>query len=120
MVRWPDFVEEICKRFNDSENSHLNLLGKFKRIEQRGTVNEYLEKFEDLKTWVLIKHPTIPEEFFLGFFIEGLKEEIRHTVKMLDPFSISQAVEKARHKEEMLDSINKKNKGGYRKTVNPI
>ncbi|XP_075092058.1 uncharacterized protein LOC142172173 [Nicotiana tabacum] len=112
MVRWPDFVDEICKRFNDSDNSHLNLIEKFKRIEQKGTVIEYLEKFEDLKAWVLIKHPTIPEEFFLGFFIDGLKEEIRHIVKMLDPFSLSQAVEKARHKEELLDSISRKNRGG--------
>lgn len=89
VVRWPDIVEEIWKRFNDLDNSNLNLLGRFKRIEQVGSVTEYLEKFEDLKTWVLIKHPTIPKEFFLGFFIEGLKEEIRHTVKMLDPFSLS-------------------------------
>ncbi|XP_019246493.1 PREDICTED: uncharacterized protein LOC109226149 [Nicotiana attenuata] len=115
VVIWADFVEEICKRFNNSDNSNLNLLGKFKRIEQIGTVNEYLEKFEDLKAWVLIKHPTIPEEFFLGFFIESLKEETRHTVKMLDPYSLSQAVEKARHKEELLDSMNREGKlGGSR------
>ncbi|OIT28758.1 hypothetical protein A4A49_55634 [Nicotiana attenuata] len=86
MVRWPDFVEEICKRFNDSDNN--------------------------LKAWVLMKHPTIPKEFFLGFFIEGLKEKIRHTVKMLDPFSLSQVVKKARHKEELLDSISRKSRGG--------
>lgn len=46
-------------------------------------MNGYLEIFKDLKAWVLIKHPTIPEEFFLEFCIEGLKEEIRHTVKSL-------------------------------------
>lgn len=60
---------------------------------------------------MLIKHPTIPEEFFLGFFIEGLKEEIRQTVKMLDPYSLSHAVEKSRHKEELMESMSRKNKG---------
>lgn len=43
---------------------------------QKGTVNEYLERFEDLKTWVLIRKPTIPEEFFLEFFMEGLMEKV--------------------------------------------
>lgn len=43
IVRWPDVVEEMCKRFNNSVNSNLNLLWKFKRIEQIGTVNEYLK-----------------------------------------------------------------------------
>ncbi|XP_019227493.1 PREDICTED: uncharacterized protein LOC109208797 [Nicotiana attenuata] len=118
-VRWGEFTEEICKRFNDADNSNLNLLGRFKRVEQNGSVNEYLERFEDLKAWVLIKHPTIPEEFFLGFFIEGLKEEIRHTVKMLDPYSLSHAVEKARHKEELMESMNKKKGYGGRQNLQP-
>ncbi|XP_019265828.1 PREDICTED: uncharacterized protein LOC109243359 [Nicotiana attenuata] len=114
-VRWPEFVEEISKRFEESDNSNLNLLGEFKRIEKQGSVNEYLARFEDLKAWVLIKYPTIPEEFFLGFFIEGLKDEIRHTVKMLDPFSLSQTVEKARHKEKLLEAIAKKGKASITK-----
>ncbi|PHT85952.1 hypothetical protein T459_08058 [Capsicum annuum] len=99
-VRWSDFVEEICRRFEEADNNNLNLLGEFKK----------LEKFEDLKAWVLITHPTIPEEFFLGFFIEGLKDKIKHTVKILDPFSLSQAVEKIRHQEKLIETINKKSK----------
>lgn len=59
---------------------------------------------------MLITHPTIPEEFFLGFFIEGLKDKIKHTVKILDPFSLSQAVEKITHQEKLIETINKKSK----------
>lgn len=73
-------------------------------------MNEYLEEFEELKEWVLIRNPTIPEDFFLEFFIEGLKKEIRHSVKMLDPYSFSKAVEKARHQENILESLSKKEK----------
>ncbi|XP_070024853.1 uncharacterized protein [Nicotiana sylvestris] len=102
VVRWSDFTTEICRRFEGASNSKLNLIGKFKKVEQTGPVDEYLEKFEELKAWVLIRNPTIPEEFFLEFFIEGLKEEIRHTVKMLDPYSFNKLVEKARHKENLL------------------
>lgn len=103
-VRWPEFCEEICKRFQDADNNKFNLIGEFKKIQQRGTINEYLEKFEDLKAWVLIRSPTIPEEFFLEFFVEGLKEDIRHTVKMLNPYNLSQAVETARHREKVIET----------------
>ncbi|XP_019252808.1 PREDICTED: uncharacterized protein LOC109231614 [Nicotiana attenuata] len=107
VVRWSEFTTEICSRFEGASNRKLNLIGEFKKIEQTGTVDEYLEKFEELKAWVLIRNPTIPEEFFLEFFIEGLKEEIRHTVKMLDPYSFNKAVKKARHKENLLTTITK-------------
>lgn len=40
VVKWGEFVEEICKRFSDSINSTMNLLGEFKKLEQTGTVNE--------------------------------------------------------------------------------
>lgn len=69
-----------------------------------------MEKFEDLKAWVLIRNLTIPEEFFLEFFVEGLKEEIMHTVKMLNPFYLSHVVDKARHQENLLSALSKKKK----------
>lgn len=65
IVRWKNYVEKICKSFNDSYNSNLNLLGKTKRVEQKGTLTEYLEKLEDLKAWVFIKYPTISIDFLL-------------------------------------------------------
>lgn len=48
--------------------------------------------FEDLKTWMTIRIPTM-----LEFFVEGLKEDISHTVKLLNPFTMSQSVEKSRY-----------------------
>lgn len=44
-----------------------------------------------MKTWVLIRNPTIREDFFLEFLIDELQEEIKHTVRMLNPFTLSQA-----------------------------
>lgn len=92
-------------------------MGEFKKIEQKGTIDEYLEKFEDLKAWVLIRNPTIPEEFFLEFFVEGLKEEIRHTEKMLNPFSLSQTVDKAINQENLLNALSRKEKGQWGKAT---
>lgn len=78
-----------------------------------------MERFEDLKAWVLIKSPTIPEEFFLEFFVEGLKEEIRHTAKMLNSFTLSQAVKKARHQENIIDTWVKKGKAIWGMSLMP-
>lgn len=92
----------------------MNLIDELKNVEQKGTVSEYLEELEELKAWALIRNLTIPEEFFLKFFIEGLKEEIRYSVKMVDPYSFSKAVEKAtqaRHQENLLESLSKVAKG---------
>lgn len=86
----------------------MNLIDELKNVEQKGTVSEYLEELEELKAWALIRNLTIPEEFFLKFFIEGLKEEIRHSMKMLDPYSFSKVVKKARLQENLLESLNKK------------
>ncbi|OIT08230.1 hypothetical protein A4A49_40265 [Nicotiana attenuata] len=41
---------------------------------------------------------------------KGLKEDIRHTVKMLNPYNLSQDVEKARHQEKVIETWNKKGK----------
>ncbi|OIT35434.1 putative mitochondrial protein, partial [Nicotiana attenuata] len=49
-VRWPEFVEEISKRFEESDNSNLNLLGEFKRIEKQGSGIEFEHKLRMLDT----------------------------------------------------------------------
>nr|XP_016449252.1 PREDICTED: uncharacterized protein LOC107774272 [Nicotiana tabacum] len=113
VIKWHEFTEEICKRFEGASNSKFNLIGEFKKVEQKGTVDEYLERFEDLKAWVLIRNPTIPEDFFLEFFVEGLKEEIRHTIKMLNPFTLSQAVDKARYQERLIQVQNRKERSQW-------
>lgn len=109
-VSWMEFTEEICRRFAGSNNSVMNLLREFKTVEQKGSIDEYLEKFEDLKAWVLIRNPTIPKEFFLGFFVEGLKEEIKHTLNMLAPFTLSQAVDNARQKKKVIELANRRSR----------
>lgn len=106
-VSWQEFCEELCRRFQDAENSKFNVTGEFKNIKQKGTVNEYLEKFEELKAWVEIRSPTIPEDFFLEFFVERVKEEITHTIKMLNPYKLSQALGKAMQ-EKVIETWNRK------------
>lgn len=49
--------------------------------------------------------------------MEGLKEEIRHTVKMLNPFSLSQALDKARHQENLLSALSWEEKELWNKST---
>lgn len=70
-VRWEEFVEEICRRFSDSIHSTLNLLDEFKKVEQKETVDTYLERFGDLKAWVLTKNPIIPKNFSSDFLFKA-------------------------------------------------
>lgn len=53
---------------------------------------------------------------FLEFFMEGLKEDIRYTVKMLDPFTLSQDVEKAKYQEKVIEAWDKKGKATWGKS----
>ena len=41
-------------------------------------------------------HPTLDEHYFVSSFLNGLNEELRLTVKMLQPTIVRQAAEKAR------------------------
>lgn len=34
-VSWQEFYEELCRRFQDTNNSRFNLIGEFKMIEQK-------------------------------------------------------------------------------------
>ena len=50
------------------------------------------------------------EEFFIGCFVSGLKEEIKAEVLMFKPKTISQAMGLARLQEDKLTAIAKKMK----------
>ena len=54
-------------------------------------MEEYEEKFEELKTLMLIRNPKLDEEYFVSSFISGLKEEIKPMVKMVKPQTLSKA-----------------------------
>lgn len=47
--------------------------------------------------------------------MEGLQEEIRHIVKMLNPYSLNQVVVKARFKEMLLNASRKKDRSTWSK-----
>lgn len=57
----------------------------------------------------------MPEEFFLEFFVESLKEDIRHSVNIPNSYTLRQDVEKVRHKKNVIETWNKKGKATWEK-----
>lgn len=72
------FMVNACNRFQ--EGRHENFIGEFNKLKQTGTVEEYQESFEELKAFIVAKHWSLDEEYFIGSFVSGLKEEIAKMV----------------------------------------
>ena len=66
------------------------------------TVEVYQEKFEELKTLMLIQNPSLSEEYSISSFTSGLKEEIKPMVRMLKPNTLSGVMEIAHLQEQAL------------------
>jgi len=57
-VDWEDFVVNLCARFRDEIGGQV--VEEFNKLQQQGTIDDYLENFEELKALVLMKNPTVP------------------------------------------------------------
>ncbi len=81
---------------------------------QQGTVEEYQEQFEDLRSKLLSTESQFASDYFLSSFLSGLKEEVRTTVKMMKPNSLMQAFELAKLQEQNLAAVTRRNKQWFR------
>lgn len=67
-------------------------------IRQKGSVEEFVEAFELLSSQV----GRLPEEQYLGYFMSGLKPQIRRRVRTLNPLNRMQMMRIAKDVEEEL------------------
>lgn len=61
------------------------VIEEFNKLQQEGSVMDYLVKFEELKSSMIIYHLTLNEAYFVSSLISGLNEELRPTMKMMQP-----------------------------------
>jgi len=97
-VDWNDFVVDVCNRFREDLGSKV--VEDFHNLHQIGTVEDYLEKFEDLKALLLLSMPMLPDDYFVSSFVGGLKPHLKSFVKALNPLTLDNAVRFARLHEE--------------------
>nr|XP_027108798.1 uncharacterized protein LOC113728610 [Coffea arabica] len=99
-ITWPMFEELLCRRFDNRTGK--DVVEEFNKLHQTGKVEEYQEKFEELKTLMAVKNPHLSEEYFVSSFISGLKDEIKTMIRMLRPTSLFETFELAILQENAL------------------
>ncbi|KAH9615398.1 hypothetical protein KSS87_015381, partial [Heliosperma pusillum] len=99
-VEWHDFIVDLCARFK--EDIAGNVVEEFNKLRQTGTIDDYLDAFENLKGLMIQRNPLLPEQYFLDSFIGGLKSSLKPFVKAFKPRSLAAVVEYARLQEESL------------------
>ncbi|XP_039004688.1 uncharacterized protein LOC120131883 [Hibiscus syriacus] len=111
-VHWHEFEADLCHRFSDMQ--YTDVIEEFSKLIQKGTVEEYQVRFEELKPFILMQNPTLGEEFFVSIFISGLKEELKHRVKALNPKEVTEACRQAKLYEISIEFESKRQKQNAR------
>ncbi|KAL4271454.1 hypothetical protein GQ457_13G018830 [Hibiscus cannabinus] len=90
-----------------------NVVRWFNKLVQKSSVEDYQEKFEELQPLMLQQNTQLSEGYFVSNFISGLKEELKHNVKVLEPRSVFDAAREAKLYELAMEIEEKKNKQKY-------
>ena len=102
-LTWEEFIYDISARFKDNLGSKV--VGEFNRLNQSGSLDDYIAKFEELKALLLLRNPTMPEPYFLESFIGGLTAAVKPIVRSFKPTTVSEAIEYARQQEESIQAL---------------
>lgn len=71
-LTWEAFVDLLLQRF--SSGNQENLVGRFNKLVQKGTVAEYIAEFEELRGYVLTHTNVQTPNFYLSSFLSGLRQ----------------------------------------------
>ncbi|KAL4308216.1 hypothetical protein GQ457_01G023920 [Hibiscus cannabinus] len=107
-----EVVELGTPKFADK--LYTDVIEEFNKLHQTSTVEEYQERFEALQPFILQINAQLGEAYFVSSFISGLKEEIRHKVRLHEPQCLAEACRKAKLCELAWEIENKKPKFTYR------
>jgi len=102
-ITWEEFIVDVCSRFRDDLGSKV--VEDFNRLQQGGTLDEYLVRFEELKALLLVRNPMMPASYFLESFVGGLKPAIKSFVRALNPQNLDAAMEIARLQEQTISAL---------------
>ncbi|XP_056695073.1 uncharacterized protein [Spinacia oleracea] len=106
IVDWNDFVADLYARFRD-DSAH-NVVENFNKLQQNGSLEEYINEFENLRSIMMMNNHILPDAYMLESFIGGLKPTVKPFVKALRPCSIADAIDIARLQKENLTAMGHK------------
>lgn len=116
-ISWKELSTLLIKRFEDKGVMDEIEVGVC--FQQHGSVREYQEHFENLRTLLLIKNPRLPEDYFVSSFVSGLREDLKPTVRMMKPPSLLEAFEVAILQEQAVELSARKFKASVKWNGDP-
>jgi Ty3 transposon capsid-like protein len=99
---WIELVKLVTNRFK-RVNSR-NTLEELKGLNQAGSVEEYWNQFEKLRSRMLLEGRQFSTKDFIDAFISGLKGEIKPFVMIFKPETLDNALDYALHMESATES----------------
>ena len=76
-LTWENLKEALLERYGGHGDG--DVYEQLTELKQEGTVEEYILEFE----YLIAQIPKLPGKQFLGYFLHGLKSEIRGKVRSL-------------------------------------
>ncbi|KAJ9541667.1 LOW QUALITY PROTEIN: hypothetical protein OSB04_028173 [Centaurea solstitialis] len=95
-LTWEKFKQALIERYGGRQSD--NPFEELKDLAQIGSVDEFITDFEFVSSQV----SRLPEEQYLGYFLGGLRPEIRLRVRTFNPVNRIQAMKIARDVESEL------------------
>ncbi|KAL0371048.1 UNVERIFIED_CONTAM: hypothetical protein Sangu_0422900 [Sesamum angustifolium] len=105
-LSWQEFVSAVLERFEDLDCEKV--MGKFSKLQQETTVNAYLDKFEELNSYMMEFNKDLNEELFVMKFISGLRKDIKGLTSTMKPKTLNQAIILAKNQEATADAMVKR------------
>jgi len=83
---------------------------EFNKLIQDKSVDDYIERFEELRSLMSALNPSLAESYYVSSFISGLKEDIKPMLKILKPSNVLMAFEQARWQEESNNALTRRSR----------
>lgn len=100
-ISWQDFADQVCLRFTKDRQEVL--IRQWFHIAQDSSVSDYVERFDSIMHQLLAYNSSLPLNYFVTKFVDGLKPEIRSGVLMQKPQDLDSACSLAFLQEEILE-----------------
>lgn len=91
---WKDFKDKFRKRFRLSRGG--SVVWQLLSIRQRGPIEEFRERFEEL----IVEVPHITDDLLEGIFLKGMRRNLRELVMRTRPYGIDEIVDTTKLIEE--------------------
>lgn len=95
-------MELVSNRFGELKETRVFI--ELCKLKVKGSLEEYIEKFQELKSHLLIFQKG-NYFFFINSFISGLTEEMRQCFVICTPQTLAQTIDTARMYEATMEGL---------------